>query len=136
MNTLIKKAEELLTECNVCTVASVSEQGYPRICCLMPLETVGIKEFWFSTGTSSNKVKHFSRNRKAGVTFFYGGNSVSLVGEMDIVSDKKIKDDLWRDSLIKHFPNGGNDDPEYCIIHFVAKQATIYIDDIFETIDV
>ena len=39
-NNLIKKAENLLTQCKVCTVASVSEKGYPRICVLMPLKTI------------------------------------------------------------------------------------------------
>lgn len=132
----IEKASDLLSKCKICTVASVSEQGYPRICCLMPLKTIGIKEFWFSTGASSTKVKHFSLNAKAGVTYFYGGDSVTLIGQMDIVSDKAVKDSLWQASLSKHFANGGKDDPEYCIIHFVAEQATIYIDNEFSTVPV
>jgi general stress protein 26 len=53
---LINQAEQLLTQCNVCTVASISKQGYPRICVLMPIEAKGIKEFWFSTGTNGTKV--------------------------------------------------------------------------------
>lgn len=56
---LIKKAENLLMQCKVCSVASVSENGYPRICILMPLKTIGIKEFWFSTGANGTKVRHF-----------------------------------------------------------------------------
>jgi len=65
---LIQKAEQLFTKCDVCMVASVSEQGYPRICVLMPLETNGIKEFWFSTGANGTKVRHFKNNKKSGVT--------------------------------------------------------------------
>lgn len=79
-NSLVKKAENLLSKCNVCTVASVSENGYPRICVLMPLRTIGIKEFWFSTGASGTKVRHFKNNRKSGVTFYDGGDSVTLTG--------------------------------------------------------
>lgn len=137
MNTnLIKKAEELLTKCDVCSVASVSEKGYPRICLLMPLKSNGIKEFWFSTGTSGTKVRHFKSNEKAGVTFYNGGDSVTLTGEMKIVTDKAVKDELfykWSDFLGRHFPNGGKDDPEYCILHFVANETTIYMDGAFET---
>ncbi len=135
---LINKAEQLLTKCSVCSVASVSECGYPRICLLAPLKTKGIKEFWFSTGASGTKVRHFKSNSKAGVTFFDGGDSVTLTGNMEIVDDKKTKDDLWnewRDFLSRHFPNGGNNDPEYCVIHFVTDQATIYIDGEFETLE-
>ena len=133
---LIKRAEELLTQCAVCTVASVSEKGYPRICVLMPLKTVGIKEFWFSTGASGTKVGHFRKNSKSGVTFYDGGASVTLTGDMEIVSDANVKNalfDKWESFLGRHFPNGGKNDPEYCVIHFVAAEATIYIDNEFET---
>lgn len=134
MNTeLIEKAESLLTQCKVCTVASVSEKGYPRICVLMPLKTNGIKEFWFSTGASGTKVRHFKQNDKAGVTFYNGGDSVTLTGSMEIVTDNAVRNELWSDFLAKHFPNGGKDDPDYCILHFTAIETTIYIDGEFET---
>ena len=55
MNELVSKAEKLLRKCNVCSVASVSEEGYSRICILMPLKNVSIKEFWFSTGQAGLK---------------------------------------------------------------------------------
>ena len=138
-NNLVKKAENLLSKCQVCTVASVSEKGYPRICVLMPLKTVGIKEFWFSTGTSGTKVRHFKNNGKSGVTFYNGGDSVTLMGNMEIVTDTSVKSDLWEkygDFLGRHFPNGGKNDPEYCIIHFVANETTIYIDGDFETFEI
>lgn len=134
---LIQKAENLLSRCKVCTVASVTEKGYPRICVLMPLKTVGIKEFMFSTGASGTKVRHFKNNGKAGVTFYDGGDSVTLTGDMQIVTDKNVKNELWdmhRDFLGRHFPNGGKDDPEYCVIRFVANEATIYVDGDFETV--
>lgn len=136
---LIEKAEKLLTECDVCTVASVSEKGYPRICVLMPLKTNGIKEFWFSTGANGTKVKHFKSNCKSGVTFYKGGDSVTLTGDMEIVTDKAVKDalfDKWSDFLGRHFPNGGKDDPDYCVVHFVANETTIYIDGEFETFEI
>lgn len=53
--TLIKKAENLLSLCNVCQVASVSENGFPRIRILKPLKNLGIREFWFSTGRAERK---------------------------------------------------------------------------------
>lgn len=132
---IVKKSEILLNQCKVCTVASVTQDGYPRICVLTPLKNDGIKELWFSTGASSNKVRHFKINDKAGVTFYDDGDSVTLTGKMEIERDKKIKDSLWRDSLAKHFPDGGKNDPEYCILHFKAEKATIYIQDEFVTTD-
>ena len=139
MNTnLIKKAEELLKKCNVCTVASVSDKGYPRICVLMPLDEISIKEFWFSTGANGTKVKHFKTNNKAGVTFYDGGDSVTITGDMEIVTDKTTTDNLWNkwsDFLGRHFPNGGKEDPDYCVLHFTANETTVYIDGEFETFE-
>ena len=136
---VIKKAEELLSKCSVCSVASVSENGYPRICILMPLNNVGIKEFWFSTGASGTKVRHFKSNKRAGVTFYQGGDSVTIIGDMDIVENKNVKDsmyDRWSNFLDRHFMNGGKNDPNYCLIHFVAQEATIYIDGVFKTLEI
>ena len=45
--TLIKKAENLLSLCNVCQVASVSENGFPRICILKPLKNLAFGNFGF-----------------------------------------------------------------------------------------
>lgn len=136
MDILIKKAEKLLERCTVCAVSSVTKDGYPRIAILAQLKTDGIKKFYFSTATSSEKVKHYKQNSKAGVTFFNGGDSVSLTGEMQIVEDRQVKESLWQDWLGRHFANGGKDDPEYCILKFTAKKATIYVDQVFETIEI
>lgn len=134
--TLIKKAENLLSLCDVCQVASVSEDGFPRICILKPLKNLGIREFWFSTGSSGTKVRHFKKNDKAGVTYYHGGDSITLTGHVEIVSDSTVKNALWKTwshFLAKHFPNGGKDDPEFCILHFTAQEATIYVDGEFKT---
>lgn len=132
---LIKQAEELLSKCYVCSVASVSEEGYPRICILATLKSEGIKELWFSTGANGTKVRHFKSNDKAGVTFYDGGDSVTLTGIMEIIEDTSIKQDLWKqwaDFLKNHF--SGADDPDYAVIKFKAKEATIFVGGEFATV--
>lgn len=132
---LIKQAEELLAKCHVCSVASVSEEGYPRICILAQLKSNGIKELLFSTGASGTKVRHFKSNDRAGVTFYDGGDSVTLTGTMEIIEDTSIKQDLWKEwakFLCNHFT--GADDSEYCVLKFHAKEATIYVGGAFETV--
>lgn len=132
---LIKKAEELLAKCYVCSVASVSEEGYPRICILSKLKSIGINGIWFSTGTSGTKVRHFKSNNKAGVTFYDGRDSVTLTGTMEIIEDVSIKQDLWKEwseFLCNHFL--GADDPEYAVVKFQAKEATIFVGGVFETV--
>lgn len=132
---LIKQAEELLAKCHICSVASVSEEGYPRICMLAKLKSEGIKQLWFSTGSSGTKVRHFKSNGKAGVTFYDGGDSVTLTGTMEIIEDASVKQDLWKEwaeFLRNHF--AGADDPEYAVVKFTAKEATIFAGGAFETV--
>lgn len=132
---LINQAEELLSKCYVCSVASVSEEGYPRICILAKLKSLGINEIWFSTGASGTKVRHFKSNNKAGVTFYDGGDSVTLIGSMEIIEDTLVKQNLWKDwekFLCNHFESV--DDPEYTILKFQAKEATIFVGGAFETV--
>ncbi|MPN45204.1 hypothetical protein SDC9_192771 [bioreactor metagenome] len=130
----ITKSVELLQEkANVCSVASVTEEGYPRICVLKPIGSQGIKMIYFSTGSSSKKIGQYKENGKAGVTFFHGGDSVTLLGEMTIVKDKETKDCTYQNWMDKHFADGGKNDLEYAVLKFVANEATIYIDGAFET---
>lgn len=132
---LIKKAEELLEKCYICSVASVSEEGYPRICMLSKLKSKGINELWFSTGANGTKFKHFKLNSKAGVTFYDGGDSVTLTGIMENVENKDVKQDLWKEwsgFLQNHFK--GVDDPDFAVLKFQAKEATIFVGGAFETV--
>ena len=47
-------------------IAYIDGEGYPITkAMLKPRERNGIKEFWFTTNTSSNKVKFFRDNPKA-----------------------------------------------------------------------
>jgi general stress protein 26 len=135
-NDLIESAEKLLKECATCSVSAVTTSGYPRICILGRIKNDGIKTLYFATGTSSNKVRYYHKNPKAGVTFYKGGDSVTLIGNIAVLEDKKEKDALWQDWLANHFSNGGKDDPEYTVIKFTAEEATIYIAKQFETVKI
>ena len=133
---LIKECEKLLAKNKICAVSSVTEDGYPRICIMVALKTESIKNFYFSCSASSVKVENYKNNAKAGVTFWYGGDSVTLTGEMTVVNNKTLKDSLWRESLSRHFINGGKDDPEYCIIKFTSREAKVLFGGHYETIKI
>lgn len=128
---MIGKAAELLEKCEVVTLASINEEGYPRICVMSKIKTEGIRTMWMATGTHSAKTGHFQQNPKASVCYFSGGDSVTLLGEIEIVHDAAIKQGLWQDWFVAHFPQGVTD-PEYCIFRFDARQATCWIEHCFE----
>ena len=131
---IIKEAELLLEKCRMLSVSSITEKGYPRVCILAKVKAEGCKTFYFSTAASSKKITHYKKNPKAGVTFYDGNDTVTLLGKMIVIEDKKTKDSLWDDWMAPHFPNGGKNDPEYAIIRFDAEEATAWLKGKFEII--
>ena len=132
---IVRKAAELLDKCEEFTLASMNEEGFPRICVLSKTKSDGIKKAWCSTGLSGTKAKHFSANPKASVCFWKDGDSVSLIGNVTVRTDRAAREEMWQDWFVHHFP-GGIDDPNYCVLEFTAHEATIWINREFVTVAV
>lgn len=131
---IVKKSAEVLEGCEEITLSSVNENGYPRTCVVSKTKYDGIKKIWCSTGLSGVKTKHFNANPKASVCFWKDGNSVTLVGEVTVRTDRQIREEMWVDWFINHFPRGV-DDPNYCILEFsTTEEATLWIDREFVTL--
>ncbi len=119
-------------------IASIDEQGQPVIRAVSAPRIIDGNEIYFSTNTSSNKVKQYSANNKACVYFYKRGKikyqGVSITGEMQVCTDQATKDRLWRfgDRL---FYKQGVTDPDYCVLKFVGKTAEYYCDLKIERID-
>lgn len=130
---IVEKAEALLTKCDEIMLASVNENGYPRVCVVSKIKFDGIRKIWVTTGFSGTKTRHFLKNPKASVCFYKDGNSVTLVGKVTVKQDTEIRKQMWLDWFINHFP-GGTDDPEYCVLEFATEEATFWIDQEFVTL--
>lgn len=129
------KAEKLLQNCETVVIASINAEGYPRPVPIAKIATEGLSTIWMSTGSSSLKTTDFRVNPKAGLCFYTGGDSVALTGEVEVVTDAESKQKFWQNWFIKFFPQGIKD-PEYTLLKFRSKQATIYIDDDFQRVTV
>lgn len=112
-------------------IASVDGQGYPVIRAMLAPRKIDGNDIYFSTNTSSNKIKQFSANGKACVYFYKRGRfkyqGLSIIGEMQICTDQPTKDMIWKfgDSL---FYKQGVTDPDYCVLKFTCKSAEYYCD--------
>lgn len=124
--TLAEKAEALLRSCSEVTVASINAEGFPRPVPMAKLQTAGYNEVWMSTGADSMKTIEFKANNKAGLCYSAYGDSVALRGTVEIVTDDALRQEMWQDWFIQHFP-GGPTDPNYILLHFVGHEATIWI---------
>lgn len=107
-------------------IAVTDETGGPTVSTVSVVRTDGICRTWFATSLGANKARRLKACPKAGICFHVGDDNVTLAGEARILTDPQIKKELWQDWFINHFP-GGPEDPEYCIIEFTAKRASLWV---------
>ncbi len=112
-------------------IASVNEHGYPVVRAMLAPRKIDGNEIYFSTNTSSNKVKQYLANNKACIYFYKRGKikyqGVTMIGEMQVCTDQATKEEIWRftDRLIY---KKGVTDPDYCVLKFKGICAEYYCD--------
>jgi pyridoxamine 5'-phosphate oxidase family protein len=119
---------KLVDKANLTIISYVDNEGFPiSKAMLSPREHDGIKVFYFSTNTSSNKVSYLRKNRQASIYFFdkrfYHG--VSLIGTMEVLDSPEDKERIWRDGDTMYYPKGVTD-PDYCVLRFTAIKCRYY----------
>ncbi len=136
---MLKNPEEtigkIIDKSGTSFLAYVDENGFPITkAMLKPREREGIKTIWFSTNTSSNKVKAFRSNSKASVYFvdkrFFRG--ASLVGTMEVLETPEAKERLWQMGDTLYYKKGVTD-PDYCVLKFTAEKGRFYSN--FKSVD-
>jgi pyridoxamine 5'-phosphate oxidase len=109
-------------------ISYVDGDGFPVAkAMLVPREREGIKTFYFSTNTSSNKVKYLRDNPKCSVYFmdkrFFRGASLS--GTAEVLEDAESKERIWRTGDIMYY-KGGVTDPDYCVLRLTVTKGRYY----------
>lgn len=126
METLNEKAAALLQKCEVVALTSVNKEGYPRPVPVTKVKADGYATVWMATGYDSWKTNDFRRNPKAGLCYYEAADSVCLTGRVEVITDPAVKQELWQDWFIAHFPQGPSD-PTYVLLKFTGVEATFWI---------
>ena len=136
----LKAVERFISRQKVSFVCSMDEEGCPNVkAMLRPRKQVGLKAFYFSTNTSSMRVRQYRENPKASIYFYHKGliryEGVMLKGAMEVLTDQASKDMIWRkgDTL---FYKKGVTDPDYCVLKFTAESGRYYRDLKTESFDI
>ena len=95
-----KTIGNMIDKIKLSIISYIDTDGFPISKALLaPRERDGIKIFWFSTNTSSNKVKCFRENPKASIYFvdkrFFRG--VSLSGTVEVLESAEAKESIWKE---------------------------------------
>ncbi len=106
-------------------LSSIDADGFPNSkAMLAPRKIVDGNVFYFSTNTSSLRVKQFQQNPKACLYFcsplFFKG--VMLRGRVEVLHDAALKEALWKKGDTQYYPQGITD-PDYCVLRFTADDT-------------
>ena len=128
MRDVEKTIGNMIDKAPLTQICYLDDESYPITkAMLKPREREGIKEFWFSTNTSSNKVKFFRKNPKASIYFvdkrFFRG--VSLVGTVEVLETAEAKERIWQTGDMMYY-HGGVTDQDYCVLKFTAIKGRYY----------
>ncbi len=128
----LKKIEKFIDKQKVSFICSIDDENYPNVkAMLKPRKRIGLKEFYFSTNTSSMRVKQYLNHPNASIYFYHKGLikyvGVMLIGKMEVLTDQETKNMIWQrgDTL---FYKEGVTDPDYCVLKFTAKSGRYYCD--------
>ena len=128
----LKKIEKFIDKQKVSFICSVDKDNYPNVkAMLKPRKRNGISEFYFSTNTSSMRVKQYLDNPNACIYFYHKGLikyvGVMLIGKMEVLTDQDTKSMIWK-KFDKMFYKQGVTDPDYCVLKFTATSGRYYQD--------
>lgn len=128
----LSRIEKFIRKQKVSFICSVDANGCPNVkAMLKPRKMSGLKEFYFSTNTSSLRVKQFLSNPNASIYFYHKGlikyTGVMLVGKMEVLTDQETKDMIWRKGDTMFYKKGVTDS-DYCVLRFAAQSGRYYCD--------
>lgn len=128
MENTIQIVEGLIDKIDTSFVGSVDDDGFPNLKAMLPpRKREGIKHFYFTTNTSSMRVRQYRENPKASLYFcdqrvFKG---VMFKGTMEVLEDIAAKEMIWREGDTLYYPLGVTD-PDYCVLKFTAISGRFY----------
>lgn len=128
----LKKIENFIDRQKVSFICSVDNENYPNVKAMMkPRKRNELREFYFSTNTSSMRVKQYQDNPNASIYFYHKGLiryvSVMLKGKMEVLTDQESKNMIWRKGDTRFYKKGVTDS-DYCVLKFTAESGRYYCD--------
>ncbi|HPF82566.1 MAG TPA: pyridoxamine 5'-phosphate oxidase family protein [Bacilli bacterium] len=126
----LEEIQRFIDKQNVSFICSIDNENYPNMkAMLKPRKRNGLKEFYFSTNTSSMRVKQYLNNPNASIYFYHKGLikyiGVMLKGKMEVLTDQETKNMIWKKGDTIYYKKGVTD-PDYCVLKFTAINGRYY----------
>ncbi|MDR2044450.1 MAG: pyridoxamine 5'-phosphate oxidase family protein [Clostridium sp.] len=123
-----KTIGNLIDKCRTSIISSVDREGYPNTKAMLKVrKREGIKYLYFSTNTSSRRVRQYLENPKA-CAYFYDQRffkGVMLKGTVEVLQDPESKENIWQMGDELYYPEGVTD-PDDSVLKFTAQNGRYY----------
>lgn len=124
---VLEAIQKLRTESKVAYLSYVDEEGYPETRAMLILEHDKMDIHYLSTNTSSGKISALLKNPRASLYYcdpdhFQGA---LFIGEIEVCTDTRTKEYLWREGFEKYYPKGVTD-PDYCVLKLQVLRGKHY----------
>jgi len=125
---LVELANTSIKKCDSAYMGVIDQDGFPSVSTVSFINPENILELYFATGLEGNKTKRLAINSKASVCCNPKEGNITLVGEAEILTDQESKSRHWL-SWFNEIFEGGETDPNYVIIKFTTKRASLWLKD-------
>lgn len=127
---IIRRAGEIIKkntgEGTYCVLAQIDMDDYPTVSTITASKADGINWITFCTGLGSPKTNRIRKCKRASVCFNADDCIITLIGDIEVLTDPEIKREMWYDGLANHF--SGPEDPNYCVLRFRTKRYNLLVD--------
>lgn len=108
-----------------CTLALIDSDGYPTAATISPSKAEGLRWVTFCTGLGSNWAKRIAGCKRASICFNAMGCNITLVGDMEVLTDLATKQAMWYDGMGYYF--SGPEDPGFCVLRFATRRYSLML---------
>lgn len=128
----LQKIENFIDTQKVSFICSIDDENFPNVKAMLKFrERKGLKEFYFSTNTSSMRVSQYRKNPNASIYFYHKGLikyvGIMLKGKMEVLTGQEIKNAIWKKGDTMFYKKGVTD-PDYCVLKFTSISGRYYCD--------
>jgi len=124
---IITQAAKVIADAGYCVLALIDTDEYPTAATISPSKTEGIASVTFCTGLGSNWAERVEKCSRASVCFNSDTYNITLVGDIEILTDIETKKSMWYDGMGSYF--SGPEDHGFCVLRFTTKRYSLMLEE-------
>jgi general stress protein 26 len=130
MKSVMEDIVGIVRACDIAFVSTINLGDFPETRALdncFNREIDDKLEIYFCCDVDSPKVEQLKKNSRASLYYYVAENmnNMILFGRLELVTDKSLKEKLWKDDLLEYWEDG-KEDKKYGVLKFVPTGYKYY----------